>query len=417
MSIKIIQSDVPRPLANYNEAFVVDDLVFAAGQLASDFKTGVPPEARKKPGFPFYGSDIELQTTYILENLKRTFAAAGSSLDHVVKAQVFLTDLNNFHGFDTVWKRYFKVPPPRTTIGCTGLLVQHTLVEIDLIGYVPRAGLAHKVIQSGAPRPLANYSEAFVVGDLIFAAGQLASDFKTGVPPEARKKPGFPFYGSDIELQTTYILENLKRTFAAAGSSLDHVVKAQVFLTDLNNFHGFDTVWKRYFKVPPPRTTIGCTGLLVKDTLIEIDVVGYVPANGLAHKVVKSAAPRPLAHYNEAFTVGSRVFAAGQIASDYQTGVPPEARKKDGFPFYGSDIELQTAYVLENLKKTFEAAGSSLDKVVKAQVFLTDLNNFHGMDTVWKRYFKSPPPRSTIGCTGLLVPGTLVEIDLIGTGT
>jgi enamine deaminase RidA (YjgF/YER057c/UK114 family) len=43
VTIKVIKSGVPRPLANYNEAFVVGDLVFAAGQLASDFKTGVPP--------------------------------------------------------------------------------------------------------------------------------------------------------------------------------------------------------------------------------------------------------------------------------------------------------------------------------------------------------------------------------------
>ena len=71
-----------------------------------------------------------------------------------------------------------------------------------------------------------------------------------------------------IELQTQYILDNITKTFEAAGSSLDHVVKAQVFLTDLNDFHGFDKVWKRYFKAPPPRTTIGCTGLLVKDTLV-----------------------------------------------------------------------------------------------------------------------------------------------------
>jgi enamine deaminase RidA (YjgF/YER057c/UK114 family) len=414
VAITAIKSSIPRPLANYSEAFVVGDLVFAAGQLASDFKTGVPPEARKQAGFPFYGSDIELQTAYILENLKKTFAAAGSSLEHVVKAQVFLTDLDDFHGFDTVWKRYFKVPPPRTTIGCTGLLVADTLVEIDLVGYVPRQGLKHTVVSSAAPRPLANYSEAFVVGDLVFAAGQLASDFKTGVPPEARKQAGFPFYGSDIELQTAYILENLEKTFAAAGSSLDHVVKAQVFLTDLDDFHGFDTVWKRAFKVPPPRTTIGCTGLLVKDTLVEIDLVGYVPRRDLERAVVTSSAPRPLAHYSEAFTLGSHVFAAGQIASDYRTGVPPEARKQAGFPFYGSDIELQTAYILENLKKTFAAAGSSLDQVVKAQVFLTDLNNFHGFDTVWKRTFKQPPPRTTIGCTGLLVKDTLVEIDLIG---
>jgi enamine deaminase RidA (YjgF/YER057c/UK114 family) len=373
----------------------------------------VPAEARRHPSFPYYGSDIELQTEYVLGNLRKTFEAAGSSLDHVVKAQVFLTDLRDFHGFDTVWKRHFATPPPRTTIGCTGLLVKDTLVEIDLVGYVPRPGLGHERITSGGPRPLANYSEAFRLGDLVFAAGQLASDFETGVPAEARRDPGFPFYGSDIERQTDYVLRNLRRTFEAAGSSLEHVVKAQVFLTDLRDFHGFDAVWKRYFTTPPPRTTIGCTGLLVKDTLVEIDLVGYVPRAGLAHRAIASSAPRPLAHYSEAFVLGDRVFAAGQIASDYTTGVPAEARRHPSFPYYGSDIERQTEYILDNLKKTFEAAGSSLERVVKAQVFLTDLANFHGFDTAWKRYFPTPPPRTTIGCTGLLVKDTLVEIDLI----
>jgi enamine deaminase RidA (YjgF/YER057c/UK114 family) len=412
--IRRVASSAPRPLAHYAEAVVAGDLVFAAGQLASDFETGVPAAARRHPSFPYYGSDIELQTEYVLGNLARTFQAAGSSLDHVVKAQVFLTDLRHFHGFDTVWKRHFATPPPRTTIGCTGLLVKDTLVEIDLVGYVPRAGLTRQVVASSAPRPLANYSEAFRVGDLVFAAGQLASDFETGVPAAARRRENFPYYGSDIELQTAYILGNLAKTFAAAGSSLDHVVKAQVFLTDLDLFPGFDAVWKRHFTVPPPRTTIGCTGLLVQDARVEIDLVGYVPRAGLTRQVVTSPAPRPLAHYSEAFTLGDRVFAAGQIASDYTTGMPAQARRHASFPYYGSDIELQTAYILGNLEQTFEAAGSSLDQVVKAQVFLTDLANFHGFDTVWKRFFASPPPRTTIGCTGLLVPGTLVEIDLIG---
>ena len=49
MSIKVIKSDVPQPLANYSEASLANGLVFAAGQLASDFKTGVPQEARKHP--------------------------------------------------------------------------------------------------------------------------------------------------------------------------------------------------------------------------------------------------------------------------------------------------------------------------------------------------------------------------------
>jgi reactive intermediate/imine deaminase len=413
MSIQVIKSDVPQPLANYSEASLAKGLVFAAGQLASDFKTGVPPEARKHPNFPFYGSDIKLQTDYILKNMARTFKAAGTSMDNVIKAQVFLMDLNDFNGFDEVWKQHFKVPPPRTTIGTTGLLVKDTLVEIDLIATLPdKPG---KVISSGAPKPLANYSEAMQAGDLVFAAGQLASDFKTGVPAAAKRGENFPFYGSDIQLQTEFVLENLKKTFEAAGSSLDHVVKAQVFLTNLNDFAGFDQVWKRYFKVAPPRTTVGTSGLLVRETLVEIDLIGYVPRSGLKHEVIKSGAPRPLANYSEAFTLGDFVFAAGQIASDYKTGVPAEARKHQNFPFYGSDIKLQATYILNNLKQTFEAAGSSIDNVVKAQVFLTDLKNFAAFDEVWKQFFKVPPPRTTVGTTGLLVKDALVEIDLIAT--
>jgi enamine deaminase RidA (YjgF/YER057c/UK114 family) len=54
----------------------------------------------------------------------------------VVKAQVFLTDLGDFFAFDEVWKEFFKNPPPRSTVGTSGLLVDRCRVEIDLIGVV-----------------------------------------------------------------------------------------------------------------------------------------------------------------------------------------------------------------------------------------------------------------------------------------
>jgi len=381
--VDIAVPGIPRPLANYTPATRAGNLVFAAGQLASDFKGGVAPEARLDPAFPYYGSAIKKQTRFILENLAHTFKAAGTSLNHVVKAQVFHTDLANFNGFDEVWREFFPTPPPRTTIGTTGLLVPGTLVEIDLIATMPTAA-AH-VIQSDGPRPLASYSEAIVIGDLVFAAGQLASDFKTGVPREARVDPAFPYYGSDIERQTRYVLENLARTLQAAGTALEHVVKAQVFHTDLNNFFAFDEVWREFFPAPPPRTTVGTNGLLVKDTLVEIDLIAALPS-ARARRISVPDIPRPLAHYTPATRVGDFVFAAGQLASDYRTGVPREARV---------------------------AAGTSLDQVVKAQVFHTDLANFAGFDEVWKEFFVTPPPRTTIGTTGLLVPGTLVEIDLV----
>ena len=127
------------------------------------------------------------------------------------------------------------------------------------------------------PKPLAHYTPAARAGHLVFAAGQIASDYKTGIPGEARVDPAFPHYGSGIKKQTRYVLENLARTFKAAGTSLDHVIKAQVFHTDLMNFNGFDEVWREFFPAPPPRTTVGTTGLLVRDARVEIDLVATMP--------------------------------------------------------------------------------------------------------------------------------------------
>ncbi len=123
MKIEIIKSGAPRPLANYNDA---SRSAPGSSQPARSPATTRPEWRRKRarnPSFPYYGSDIKLQTHYVLGNLKKTFEAAGSSLDHVVKAQVFMTDLGNFNAFDEVWRDDFKVPPARTTIGTTGLLV------------------------------------------------------------------------------------------------------------------------------------------------------------------------------------------------------------------------------------------------------------------------------------------------------
>ena len=128
--------------------------------------------------------------------------------------------------------------------------------------------------------------------------------------------------------------------------------------------------------------------------------------------IESSGAPAPMAHYCQGILAGDTLFAAGQIASDDRTGVAPEARQDPAFPYYGSNIQRQARYVLQNLRTVFEAAGCRLQDVVKSQVFMTDLRDFHYFDQVWKEFFPSPPPRTTIQVSGLLVPGCRVEIDL-----
>ena len=387
------------------------DLVFASGRHAADDRTGVAPEARIDPAFPYYGSSIKKQTRYILQQLKAEFEAAGTSLEHVVKAHVFQTDLHNFQAFDEVWHEFFpKRPPCRATVGIAGLSVPGCVVEIDLTAAMPATPA--QVFTSSAPRAPVNYSEVMAVGDFVFAAGLMASDYKTGVPTEAKVDPAFPYYGSDIKKQTRYILQNFAAVFGAASSSLEHVIKAHVYLKDLHDFNGFDEVWREFFPLPPPRTTVGVPDLLVRDALVEVNLIAAKPA--VRREIIQVAdIPKPLANYSPAVSVGNLVFAAGALATDFKTGVAPEARIDPAFPYYGSAIKRETRYILDNLAKTFRAAGTSLDRVVKAQVFLTNLSDLHGFDEAWREFFAGPVPRTVLQTTGLLIRDNLIEIDLI----
>ncbi len=110
-------------------------------------------------------------------------------------------------------------------------------------------------------RPHAPDAPAVQAGNLVFAAGQIASDDRSGVAAEARIDPAFPYYGSSIKRQTRYILQKLGAKFEAAGTSLEHAVKAHVFHTDLRNFDAFDEAWREFFPDRPPcRATVGMAG-------------------------------------------------------------------------------------------------------------------------------------------------------------
>jgi reactive intermediate/imine deaminase len=405
-------SGTPAPMAHYCEGVLAGETVYAAGQIASDYKTGVPPEARQDAAFPHYGSDIQRQARYVLSNLGSVLKAAGCDLKDVVKSQVFLTNLDDFYHFDQVWKEFFPSPPPRTTVEVSALLVPGCRVEIDLTAVKPSVG-REIVAGSKTPKPMAHSCQGVLTGDTLYAAGQIASDYRTGVPPEARQDPAFPYYGSNIQKQARYILNNLRSVFEAAGCDFKDVVKSQVFLTDLNDFYYFDQVWKDFFPSPPPRTTVQISKLLVPGCKVEIDLWAVRP-NVKKQLITGKSTPTPMAHYCQGILAGDTLYAAGQIASDYKTGVPPEARQDPAFPYYGSDIQKQTRYVLNNLRSVFQAAGCDLKDVVKSQVFLTDLKDFHYFDQVWKEFFPSPPPRTTVQVSGLLVPGCRVEIDLTG---
>jgi 2-iminobutanoate/2-iminopropanoate deaminase len=113
-------------------------------------------------------------------------------------------------------------------------------------------------------------------------------------------------------------------------------------------------------------------------------------------------APGAVGPYSQAVIIGDLVFASGAIPLDPNTG-----------EMVGEEIGAQTRQVLENVQGVLEAAGSSLDRVVKTTVFLTDMGSFAQMNSVYAEFFSShPPARSTVQ-VGALPKGALVEIESI----
>ncbi len=123
----------------------------------------------------------------------------------------------------------------------------------------------------------------------------------------------------------------------------------------------------------------------------------------MKERVHTDGAPAALGPYAQAIKAGNTVYTAGQVGLDPATGKLVEG-----------GIEAQTRRALENLKAVLGEAGSSLDNVVKATVFLQDMLDFSYMNGIYGEYFSAEPPpaRSTVQVAGLPL-GALVEIECV----
>ena len=120
-------------------------------------------------------------------------------------------------------------------------------------------------------------------------------------------------------------------------------------------------------------------------------------------KVISTAnAPQAIGPYSQAIEAGGFVFVSGQIPLIPATGELVEG-----------SVEVQTARVLENLKAILEAAGSSLENVVKTTVYITNMDDFTKVNGIYGQYFQENPPARVCVEVSKLPKGALVEIDVI----
>lgn len=120
----------------------------------------------------------------------------------------------------------------------------------------------HHVESARGPKALGPYSAAVWAGDLLYLSGQTPVDPATGELVEG-----------DIETQTNRAFDNLEAVLLDAGLSLDHVIKCNVYLTDMNNFAAMNSAYSKRFAKPYPARTTVAVRALPRNALVEIEMV------------------------------------------------------------------------------------------------------------------------------------------------
>jgi enamine deaminase RidA (YjgF/YER057c/UK114 family) len=261
-------------------------------------------------------------------------------------------------------------------------------------------------------------SPAVKAGDWLFVAGQFGGDHAQGLAPAAM--PVNPHAKDGLQAQAAEIYRRLEPTITAGGCDISRdVVRiwqwfASDYPTRAERHEGI--TWPRvfiqpylnvrdgYVKAPKPASTaVTCHSLLDPRAKVQTDMI-CIDGQGESRAFsTPKDIPSPVTHYSPAHQRGDWVFLAGEMAVDWQgdfyaekfpghaSGLSKEARINPYF-WFGSVIEAQTEYVLMKLSKTAKAAGASLERAVKADVYLADPADYAGMDAVWKKWFPNNPP-------------------------
>jgi 2-iminobutanoate/2-iminopropanoate deaminase len=142
-------------------------------------------------------------------------------------------------------------------------------------------------------------------------------------------------------------------------------------------------------------------------SLLVLLIAGCAGASSTQEGTVRKAiqtdkAPKPIGPYSQAIVEGDFIFLAGQGPTNPATG-----KVELG------DVTSETKQTFANMKAILEAAGSSLDKVVKCNVYLRDIKDFAAMNEVYKTMFQQPYPARTTIQAGALPGGIAVEIECV----
>ena len=393
--------------------------LFFTGHEATDFQNGLAPSVAGNPGAPLGGTPRHRREgDYLINRFQKLITAEGGDMRHIVRVDQYYPTGDSVNGYQRARKAALKdFVPPSTSVLMEELLVEGAGMDVSWLAVLPGDGREPKIGRpEGVPVPQhSGFAATLVSGDYVFVAGQMPNnEAMTGIEPAAYRPPNAIWNGTDIRLQSEFLITSrLKPALEAGGSSLKNAIKAQVYLTRIEDLPEFMDVWNSHFGGHPCALTVVATkGLALLESIIEINILGVRDNGSVKKETIEHAASSAMRLGPAAVRAGDLLCLSGLYAAD-ENGVLPEIRAAAGLKHLGVPAGLQMKAILSAANEICRAGGTSLDKVVRASHFVGDLNVVHPVLSAWTEKLPGIPlPFGAVRCPSMPIPGCDIVLDM-----
>jgi enamine deaminase RidA (YjgF/YER057c/UK114 family) len=266
-----------------------------------------------------------------------------------------------------------------------------------------------------------SYAYAVKAGPWLFLTGHEAFDWRTGaIDGTVAGPPSYPLFGTShrSRREADFIFSRMRGVLQEFGSDFAHAIRLDQYYPNPRAVAAYHLARHDAFAdYIPPSTSVVMDRVFGGQSTISTSLIAVVPEAGYEIRKIHppGVASAPTSGFVPAVVCNEFVFVAGQMAHNPGTGLDPRAAVPEHAAWAGIPIRKQTEFLLqEKLKPALEAAGSSLEQSVKAQIYLADIADMPDCLDVWNRHYAGVPCAVTVVPTrSFATAGGIIEINLI----
>jgi enamine deaminase RidA (YjgF/YER057c/UK114 family) len=253
--------------------------VFLNGHEAFDFERGLAPEVEGPPGNRLSGRPpLRREADFLLRRMRGILKEFGTDLPHAVRVDQYYTMGSAVAAYHLArFAEFGSYIPPSTSIIMERCFTARTNIHTSMIAVVPSQGYeVDKFTLPGQAISASGYNPAVAANDFVFVAGNMAFRPDGTLDPKVYVGPTRNWGGETaFRRQVHYVItERLEPSLKAAGSGLEHSLKAQAYIRGIENLPDFMDVWSQHFReIPCAVTPVPARDYATTESMIEINLI------------------------------------------------------------------------------------------------------------------------------------------------